>query len=134
MTLPPPALLRLAAAYVWENPGAPWDEVAAQVGRSTRQLHRWRRTELWEVAWREAGTPHVERLVPRAVQALVTAWSKGNPSGAVEVLRSSGHLRPATVRVDTGEPALVALHRVLATLPVEIRVAVAEALDRLEED
>ena len=84
----------------------------------------------WKTAW--SGV-YVERLVPRAVQALVTAWSKGNPSGAVEVLRSAGCLRPAEIRVDTREPALLALHRVLADLPAEVRALVAERLDRLEE-
>lgn len=44
---------------------------------------------------REAGAEHIEKLAPAAVRALLRAWERGNPTGALEVLRALGFLRPA---------------------------------------
>lgn len=89
----------MAAEYRWANPGSTWRQTADAVGRTPMQLERWRKTEQWEIAFREAGNEYVEKLAPAAVHALVKAWAKGNPAGAIEVLRSFGFLRPAELDV-----------------------------------
>lgn len=130
---PPPDLLRLAAEFRWANPSATWEQIAEKVGRSRRQVERWRHTEAWEIAFREAGTVYIERLAPAAVSALVKAWAKGNPAGAVDVLRSFGFLHPTQIRVETDAlNPLVALQRVLCDLSPDVRAEVADRLDRLE--
>lgn len=88
----PVELLRSAATYRWANPGASWEQVAKSIDRSPRQMDRYRKTEAWEIAFREAGNEYVEKLAPAAVHALVKAWAKGNPAGAIDVLRSFGFL------------------------------------------
>jgi hypothetical protein len=97
-TVPMP-LLRAAAAYKWENPDATWPEVAKAIGRSRQQLLRYRHTEEWEVTFREAGQAHVDKLAPHAVAALLRAWRKGNPAGAIDVLRSFGFLRSERLEI-----------------------------------
>jgi hypothetical protein len=85
-------LIHRATQYRWANPGSTWEQVATHIGKSTRQLDRYRETEAWEIAFREAGNEYVEKLAPAAVHALVKAWAKGNPAGAIDVLRSFGFL------------------------------------------
>ena len=92
---PTPAI-RVAAEYRWAHPDAPWAEVADVAGCHRNTLERWRKSEAWEVAMREAGAEHVETLAPAAVKALLKAWERGNPTGALEVLRSLRFLRPPT--------------------------------------
>lgn len=100
-----PERFRIAAEHRWANPSGSWEATAAHVGISNSQLKRWRKTEQWEIAFREAGTEYMEKLAPAAVHALVKAWAKGNPAGALDVLRSFGFLRApiseVTVRHET---------------------------------
>jgi hypothetical protein len=62
-------------------------------------MDRYRKSEEWEIAFREAGNEYVEKLAPAAVHALVKAWAKGNPAGAIDVLRSFGFLTGEKVTV-----------------------------------
>ena len=107
----PADLLRSAAEFRWANPHATWEQVAGHVGRSRRQLERWRASEAWEIALREAGTEYVDRLAPAAAHALARAWNKGNPAGAIEVLRSFGFLRPDRLDLQGSVPTVTAEHR-----------------------
>jgi hypothetical protein len=78
--------IRVAAEYRWAHPDAPWSEIAAAAGCHRNTLERWRDTEGWEIARREAGAQYA--------------------SGAIEVLRALGFLRPPVPEVDvrqTGE-------------------------------
>jgi hypothetical protein len=98
--------IRVAAEYRWAHPDATWTEVAAAVGCHRNTLERWRDTEAWEIALREAGAQYVADLAPAAVAALRKSWERGNASGAIEVLRALGFLRPPVTEVDvrhTGE-------------------------------
>jgi hypothetical protein len=98
--------IRVAAEYRWAHPDAPWSEIAAAAGCHRNTLERWRDTEGWEIARREAGAQYVADLAPAAVAALRKSWERGNASGAIEVLRALGFLRPPVPEVDvrqTGE-------------------------------
>jgi hypothetical protein len=95
--------IRVAAEYRWAHPDAPWAEVAAAAGRHRNTLERWRGTEAWEIALRQAGAEHVESLAPAAVRGLLKSWERGNAAGAIEVLRALGFLKLPTAA--TGEPA-----------------------------
>ncbi len=63
----------------------------------------------------------VSDLVPEAVAALRRAWGRGNPSGAIEILRSFGYLRNA------------AEHRVSPTETRDLDAEISEILDKLLE-
>lgn len=108
----PADLLRKAAEFRWANPDATWQEVAEHVGRTRRQVERWRQSEEWEAHFQNAGAAYVEKLAPAAVHALVKAWAKGNAQGAIDVLRSFGFLRPdrleIAAEIGAAEGALIA--------------------------
>jgi hypothetical protein len=59
--------IRVAAEYRWAHPDAPWAEVAAAAGCHRNTLERWRRTEAWEIALRQAApsTWRAWLLLPR---------------------------------------------------------------------
>ncbi len=92
--------IRVAAEYRWAHPDATWAEVATAAGCHRNTLERWRDTEAWEVAVRQAGAEHIDSLAPAAIAALRKSWARGNPAGAVDVLRALGLLNPPTVKVD----------------------------------
>jgi hypothetical protein len=73
--------------------------VAQAAGCHRNTLERWRDTEAWEIALREAGAAHIADLAPAAIAALLKSWGRGNPSGAIEVLRALGFLRGAELNV-----------------------------------
>jgi hypothetical protein len=104
--------IRVAAEYRWAHPSAPWSEVAAAAGCHRNTLERWRNTEAWEAALRQAGAEHVESLAPAAVRGLLKSWERGNAAGAVEVLHALGFLRPDRLEIaaqlSEAEGALIA--------------------------
>jgi hypothetical protein len=73
--------------------------VAAAAGCHRNTLERWRNTEAWEIALRQAGTEYVESLAPAAVAGLLKSWERGNAAGAIEVLRALGFLKLPTAAV-----------------------------------
>jgi hypothetical protein len=73
----PTPVIRVAAEYRWAHPDATWAEVAAAAGCHRNTLERWRGTEAWEIALRQAGAEHVESLAPAAVRGLLKSWSAG---------------------------------------------------------
>jgi hypothetical protein len=70
---------------------------------------KWRNTEAWEVALRQAGAAHIEGLAPHAAAGLLKAWAKGNPAGALEILTRLGFLRSSELRVKQAAPSEAAL-------------------------
>ncbi len=94
-------LMRVAADLRWADPTRAWGEIAQEVGVDPKTVYRWRQTEQWELTFRAAGMEHIERLAPRAVNALVLAWEKGNAAGALDVLRSFGFLNNERIEVDS---------------------------------
>lgn len=96
---PPADLLKMAAEYRWAHPEVTWDQVAAHVGRHRKTFWEWRKTEAWEIAFRNAGADQIESLAPAAVAALLKAWAKGNPANALDVLRSLGFMKGEKVTV-----------------------------------
>ncbi|MDQ6848155.1 MAG: hypothetical protein M3019_11350 [Candidatus Dormibacteraeota bacterium] len=85
--------IRVAAEYRWAHPDATWADVAAAAGCHRNTLERWRDTEAWEVALRQAGAAQIADLAPAAIAGLLKSWRRGNASGAIEVLRALGFLR-----------------------------------------
>jgi hypothetical protein len=92
--------MKIAADLKWITPARAWGDIAKEIGVDVSSLYRWRQTEQWEVTFREAGAEYVETLAPAAVSALVRAWGKGNPHGALEVLRSFGFLKNEKIDVE----------------------------------
>lgn len=97
-------LIKLAAEYRWSDPSATWEEIASKVGRTRKTVGEWRKTEAWEIAFRNAGAEIVESMAPAAVQALLKAWAKGNPANAIDVLRSFGFVRNEHVEIKVEVP------------------------------
>jgi hypothetical protein len=94
-----PDKMRIAAEFRFANPEANWDQIAAHVGTSTVSLWRWRKLEQWEIICREVASEHIGDLAPDAIAALRRAWKKGNPAGALDVLRALALLRSAELNV-----------------------------------
>jgi hypothetical protein len=113
--------IRVAAEYRWAHPDATWAEVAQAAGCHRNTLERWRDTEAWEIALREAGAQYVADLAPAAVAALRKSWERGNASGAIEVLRALGFLRPPVTEVDVRQSGERDLDAELFRLFGEIR-------------
>jgi hypothetical protein len=90
--------LRIAAELKWTNHRLHWGEIAKQVGVDESTMSRARRTEEWEIVFRDVGTAHIEALAPAAVDGLLLAWAMGKAAGAVDVLRAFGLL--ANEKVD----------------------------------
>jgi hypothetical protein len=86
----PKEWIRMAAEMRWALPTDTWEQTAEKVGRSREQLRRVRNTPEWETAFHEAGREYIERLAPAAYSALLKSWNRGNPSGALDILRSFG--------------------------------------------
>lgn len=96
---PPADLLKIAAEYRWANPSATWEEIAQKVGRTRKTVWEWRRSEAWEIAFREAGAEQIETLAPEAIAALRRAWAKGNPANALDILRALGFVNHERVNI-----------------------------------
>jgi len=95
--MPDAAKLEMAAEYKWGHPAVTWVEVANHVGWSRVSMWRVRQTEAWEIVFQKVGARHMEDLVPQARAALLTAWAKGNPANAIDILRSAGLIRREAV-------------------------------------
>ena len=94
--------IRMAAELRWAVPTDTWGATAEKVGKSRQHLNRVRATPEWETAFREAGREYIERLAPAAYSALLKAWNKGNPSGALDILRSFGLVPKEAIDVNFG--------------------------------
>jgi len=95
-----PEKLRMAAEYRFAHPEATWDEIAEKCDTTRVTTWRWRATEEWEIVSREIAARHVADLAPDALAGLRRAWKKGNPAGALDVLRALALLRGAELNVN----------------------------------
>jgi len=76
----------------WENPSVTQGAIAERVGLSRKAVNEAFQTKGWQDAKRDIIAERMPGLIPAAWQALMHSFAKGNPSGAVEVLRAFGCL------------------------------------------
>lgn len=84
--------MRIAAVFRFEHPTVTWQTVAEHVGVNRKTLWEWRSSQEWRDIYRGVAADHVFDLAPAAIEALRRAWRRGNPAGALEVLKSLGYL------------------------------------------
>jgi hypothetical protein len=89
----------MAIEMRFAHPEVAWDDIAAKVAVNPSTLWRWRNTEQWEIVSNEVAARYVADLAPDALAGLRRAWKKGNPAGALDVLRALALLRGAELNV-----------------------------------
>lgn len=113
----------MAVEMRFANPDDKWSEIGERVGITRQQLLKWRASEQWEIASREVADRFVGDLAPDAIAALKKAWKKGNPAGALEILRALSLLRGAEVTIK---------HQSITDLDAEVDRLFAELREREE--
>jgi hypothetical protein len=93
-------LLERAAEYRWNNPSGTWADIAKYLGKDLKTIYNWRQSEHWEIIYRKVASRDMDSMASEAKRALITAWRAGNPSGALEILRSFGLISNEKITVN----------------------------------